>query len=100
MTKGYQNYRGRRDRGHKLLMAVLALILAASCVYLLAQRYITYTDDGGMRLDLPFFSQRAETDGDQPAAPTGGETEDRPQETAAVLERSRTAELGPAGNNC
>ncbi len=88
MTKGYQNYRGRRDRGHKLLMVVLALILAASCVYLLAQRYITYTDDGGMRLDLPPFLSRSEKpENGEPASAAGGEAESGPRETAGILER-------------
>ena len=98
MTKGYQNYRGRRDRGHKLVIALLVLVLLASCAYLLAQRYITYTDDGGMRLDLPFLPQKedpADPDGGQSAAPAGGEAESRPRETGAALEPPRPP--GPEG---
>ena len=90
VTKGYQSYRGRRDRGHKLLIVLLALVLLAACAYLLAQRYITYTDDGGMRLDLPFFSQGEDPaggDGGPDAAPAGGETERSPRETGTALER-------------
>ena len=54
MAKGYQSYRGRRSAGTRLLIAVLVMILAAACCFLFAQRYIAYTDDGGMYLDLPF----------------------------------------------
>lgn len=55
MAKGYQSYRGRRSLGTKLLVAALTLILVAACGFLFAQRYIAYTDDGGMYLDLPFM---------------------------------------------
>lgn len=55
MAKGYQSYRGRRSLGTKLLVAALTLILVAACGFLFAQRYIAYTDDGGMYLDLPFL---------------------------------------------
>lgn len=86
MTKGYQNYRGRGSRSHKLGIVLLALVLAAACVYLLAQRYITYTDDGGMRLDLPFLSRQkdpGETAGEPKTAAAGEESPDtgRPETT-------------------
>lgn len=54
-TKGYQNYRGRRLTGEKLLIALLVLILLGACLFLAAQRFIVYNDDGSMRLELPFL---------------------------------------------
>ena len=47
-TKGYHSYRGRRSGRSWLLVAVLVLLLAAACAYLFLQRYLRYTDDGGM----------------------------------------------------
>ena len=64
-TKGYHSYRGRRGGTRLLGIIVLALILLAACVYLFLQRYVTFTDTGEVRLDLPFF-QREET---PPSAP-------------------------------
>lgn len=55
MAKGYQNYRGRSSLGRKLLIILLVLILAAACGFLFLQRYITYRDDGGMSIVLPFW---------------------------------------------
>lgn len=54
MAKGYQSYRGRRSAGTRALIALLVLILVAACGFMFAQRYIAYTDDGGMYLDTPF----------------------------------------------
>lgn len=54
MAKGYQSYRGRRSAGTRALIALLVLILLAACGFMFAQRYIAYTDDGGMYLDTPF----------------------------------------------
>ncbi len=55
MAKGYQSYRGRSSVGRKLLVALLVLILAAACGFMFLQRYITYRDDGGMSIVLPFW---------------------------------------------
>ena len=54
-TRGYQNYRGRRLTRDKLLIALLVVILLGACLFLAAQRFIVYNDDGGMRLELPFL---------------------------------------------
>ena len=54
-SKGYQNYRGRRLTRDKLLIALLVLILLGACLFLAAQRFIVYNDDGSMRLELPFL---------------------------------------------
>ena len=59
-TKGYQSYRGRGGLLRGLAAAVLILILLGACAFMLALRYVTYTDDGGMRLDLPFLEQGIE----------------------------------------
>lgn len=56
-TKGYQSYRGRGGLLRRLAAAVLILILLAACAFMLALQYATYTDDGGMRLDLPFLDK-------------------------------------------
>ncbi len=52
--KGYSSYRGRQGFWRRLLIVVLVLILVAACGFLFLQRYITYSDDGSFRLDLPF----------------------------------------------
>lgn len=57
MLRGYQNYRGRRSAAIKLLIAALVVILVAACSFLFIQRYVTYTDDGNFRIDLPEFLQ-------------------------------------------
>ena len=64
-TKGYHSYRGRRGGTRLLGIIVLALILLAACVYLFLQRYVTFTDTGEVRLDLPFFQKEepGETEG-------------------------------------
>ena len=59
-TKGYQSYRGRGGLLKGLTAAVLILILLAACAFMLALQYVTYTDDGGMRLDLPFLEKSIE----------------------------------------
>ena len=59
-TKGYQSYRGRGGLLRGLAAAVLILILLGACAFMLALRYVTYTDDGGMRLDLPFLEKGIE----------------------------------------
>jgi len=57
VPRGYQSYRGKRSAAVKLLIAVLVLILIAACSFLFIQRFVTYTDDGQLRLDLPSFLQ-------------------------------------------
>ncbi|MBR3705095.1 MAG: hypothetical protein IKM11_06380 [Oscillospiraceae bacterium] len=52
--KGYNSYRGRQGFWRRLLVFVLVLILVAACGFLFLQRYITYSDDGSFRLELPF----------------------------------------------
>ena len=54
-TKGYHSYRGRRGGMRVLLIVLLALVLLAACIYLFLQRYVTFTDGGEVRLDIPFF---------------------------------------------
>lgn len=84
MAKGYQSYRGRRSAGTRALVALLVVILVAACGFMFAQRYIAYTDDGGMYLDTPF----GRFDLPSPAAPEDPpppQEEDLPQEPAVNL---------------
>ena len=85
MAKGYQSYRGRRSAGTRALIALLVLILVAACGFMFAQRYIAYTDDGGIYLDTPF----GRIDLPAPEAPADPvpppEEEDAPQEPAVNL---------------
>ena len=72
-TKGYHSYRGRR-RGMRLLgIVLLALILIAACVYLFLQRYVTFTDAGEVRLDLPFFQKEETTEAEGQPDMDGGD---------------------------
>ena len=71
--KGYSSYRGRQGFWRRLLIVVLVLILVAACGFLFLQRYITYSDDGSFRLELPFsinweipFWNGEDDDSDQP----------------------------------
>ena len=57
MAKGYQSYRGRHSAGTRLLIILLAVILVAACGFLVIQRYISYTYDGGMYLELPLVGR-------------------------------------------
>lgn len=68
-TKGYHSYRGRQGIWRRVLAVFLVLILLAACAFLLLQRYITYSDDGSIYLDLPFefdlpFLQEPDDSGD------------------------------------
>lgn len=74
--KGYSSYRGRQGFWRRLLIVVLVLILVAACGFLFLQRYITYSDDGSFRLELPFsinweipFWNGEDGDSDQPKKP-------------------------------
>lgn len=51
--KGYHSYRGRQGAGRVFFTVLLVLILLAACAFLFLQRFITYSDDGSFRLDLP-----------------------------------------------
>ena len=59
-TRGYSGYRGRR-RGRKVLAVLLALILAAACGFLFAQRYIVYEADGSFRFEFPWSKPQEQT---------------------------------------
>ena len=59
-TRGYSGYRGRR-RGRKVLAVLLALILAAACGFLFAQRYIVYEADGSFRFEFPWPKPQEQT---------------------------------------
>jgi len=56
--RGYQGYRGRSSGLKTFLVILLVLTLLLACAFLFLQHYIIYTDDGGIRLDLPFFSDQ------------------------------------------
>lgn len=71
-TKGYHSYRGRRGGRRLLGIVLLVLILAVACVYLFLQRYVTFTDNGEVRLDLPFF-QKEDISGDDSQGNEGKE---------------------------
>lgn len=64
-TKGYHSYRGRRGGLRLLMIVLLVLILLAACAYLFLQRYVTFTDSGEVRLDLPFFQKEEGTSADK-----------------------------------
>ena len=61
---------GRRGARRVLGVVLLALILLAACIYLFMQRYVTFTDSGEVRLDLPFFQQEEDEPVEPP--PRGG----------------------------
>ena len=54
-NKGYHSYRGRRKGGRSLLTILLVLMLLAAVGATVAMRHVTYSDDGSIYLDLPFF---------------------------------------------
>jgi len=51
-----------------LLIVTLVVILVAACLFLLLQRYVTYTDDGSVRFEPPFFRRDS---GEDPSEDTG-----------------------------
>ncbi len=85
VLRGYQNYRGRRSAAIKLLIAVLVVILVAACSFLFIQRYVTYTDDGNFRIDLPEFLQWMAP---KEKEPDEKEPPDAPQEDTGAPEDS------------
>lgn len=78
MAKGYQSYRGRHSAGARAAIVLLAVVLAAACASIFAQRYIVYADDGGIYLDLPFLGRV-----DLPVAPRPDPGPDEPGEPEA-----------------
>ncbi len=78
MARGYQSYRGRRAASTKLIVAVLTLILLAACMFLVIQRYASYTDDGQLHFNLPSFFQKEETE--PPAEDKSGDSQNQPED--------------------
>ncbi len=59
-TVGYDSYRGRGGKG-KIVLAVLLLVaLAAACAFLYVLRFVSYTDDGEIHINLPFLRAEKE----------------------------------------
>lgn len=77
-TRGYSNYRGRRN-GKKLLTAALVLVLLLACAFLFAQRYIVYGADGSIQIELPGHggtkADAGQDDAQQNGTPNGEEQE-------------------------
>lgn len=59
----------------RLLVIVLAVILVAACGFLVVQRYISYSYDGGMYLELPLVGRI-----DLPVPPRAGDPDPLPQD--------------------
>ena len=74
-TRGYSSYRGRRH-GRKLLAVLLALILAAACGFLFAQRYIVYEADGSFRFEFPWSKPQEQTQDKDEADGEAGKKDD------------------------
>lgn len=84
MSKGYQSYRGRRSLGGRVAIVLLVLVLVAACGFIFVQRYISYTDDGGIYLDLPYFGRIDLPSPPRPEEPPAPE-EEPPQEPPVNL---------------
>lgn len=56
-TRGYTGYRGRRPSGKRWLVFLLVLILLAAGVFLAAQHYMVYDNDGSFHFELPWAKQ-------------------------------------------
>ena len=80
MARGYQNYRGRRSLGTKLLIAFLVLILLAACAFMVIQRYASYTDDNQIDFNLPSWQDLFQKEEQQPP----DDDEDKSQDGQAV----------------
>ena len=76
VAKGYQSYRGRQSTGRTLLIVLLVLVLAVACGFMVLQRYITYRDDGGMSIVLPFW--QLDLPAPAPDAPPAEDTDPLP----------------------
>ena len=74
-TRGYSSYRGRRH-GRKMLAVLLALILAAACGFLFAQRYIVYEADGSFRFEFPWSKPQEQTQDKDEADGEAGKKDD------------------------
>ncbi|MBR2894931.1 MAG: hypothetical protein IKC03_04640 [Oscillospiraceae bacterium] len=85
--KGYHSYRGRSGIWRWLLSIVLVLILAAACGFLFVQRYITYSDDGSARLEIPFLSGFLSDD-----TPDGDEEEKPGQSVNLIIDQPQKQE--------
>ncbi|MDE7243792.1 MAG: putative glycoside hydrolase [Oscillospiraceae bacterium] len=99
MPRGYESYRGRRSAIIRLLIVVLVVVLISACTFLFIQRFVTYTDDGKMRIDLPFM--QGEPPKEPPAAPenegqTGGGSSEAGTEVNLVIDSSGQDETDPA----
>jgi len=79
---GYHSYRGRRSAGRSALTVALVVVLAAACAVLFLQRYIIYSDDGGIRLELPFSS--GDSAGED--LPNNGDSQPTPPDMNLVIE--------------
>ena len=66
-NRGYHSYRGRR-KGKKSIVFLL-LVLALACGFIYVQRYISYSDDGSIQLQIPFLENVLTETPDEPAAP-------------------------------
>ena len=52
-TRGYYGYRGRRNNGKWLILALVVVILAGT-LFLFAQRSRVYRSDGSTYIELPW----------------------------------------------
>ena len=95
--KGYHSYRGRQSSNRRQpLTFVLVLILIAACAFLFLQQFITYSDDGSFRLDLPIFDRLGIGKDPSPSEPEQGKQdfnlviespdEDKPEPDSPVIE--------------
>ncbi len=76
MARGYQSYRGRRSKKNLLVVVLLAVILVAALVFWFVQSSVTYTDDGQVRISLPFRREGVDKDGaDEKGGGESGEPE-------------------------
>ena len=66
-TKGYSSYHGRVSPGKIALIVVLVLILLGAIAYLVVQNYLVYDESGQVHLELPFFQQKDNDGGTEPA---------------------------------
>ena len=96
MAKGYQSYRGRHSAGMRLLIILLAVILVAACGFLVIQRYISYTYDGGMYLELPLVGRVDLPVPPRPAAAAPEEEEDEQEPAVNVVVDAPEEPVQPA----
>lgn len=88
-TRGYSGYRGRRPDGKRWIVLALVLILLASVVFLIVQRYMVFDKGGSYHFELPWF-RRASAPVSDGAAQSGARSDSleiviEEPETAAVL---------------